>query len=211
LAAADENPFKVKTAMIAYVQGRLTAKTPTAIVVETGGIGLQLTIPLSTYEALGEVGREVRVLSYLHVREDALQLFGFSTENERRLFLLLLSVTGIGPKVAQGILSGISVDGFESAVRRQDVPALVKVPGVGKKTAERLVLELRDKIGEIGTGGSETVLSGRSGILEEAVLALVSLGYKRAQAQEAVQAVIQGEAAPALETVLRRALQRMTR
>jgi len=197
--------------MISYVQGKLAVKTPTHIVVETGGLGFQISIPLSTYESLGEPGEDVRILSHLHVREDALQLFGFATEREKQLFLMLISVTGIGPKVAQGILSGISVTEFESAVRNQDVQSLIKVPGVGKKTAERLVLELRDKIGEIKPGEKEAAFVGRPSFFEEATLALVSLGYKRPQAQEAIQAVVRHQPTLSIEEVIRKALQRISR
>lgn len=197
--------------MISYIQGKLTIKTPTAIVVETGGIGFQLSIPLSTYEALGDIGQDIRILSHLHVREDLLQLFGFATENEKRLFQLLISVTGIGPKVAQGILSGISVIEFESAIRKQDIEILVRIPGVGKKTAERLILELREKIGEIKPGAEKVIPTGQPTFFEEAVLALVSLGYKRLQAQEAVQTAIQGNPSATIEDILRKALQKISR
>jgi len=197
--------------MFYSIRGILTKKTPTSVVVEASGIGFLLSIPLSTYGALGDPGQTVDILTHLHVREDALQLFGFATEEERRLFQLLLSVTGIGPKVAQGILSGIPVQEFESAIRNQDVGALVKVPGVGKKTAERLVLELREKIGEVRPGERASVSAGARPAFEEAVLALVSLGYKRPQAQDAVQHVLQSQPALSVEDTIRKALQRLSR
>ncbi|HEX9934946.1 MAG TPA: Holliday junction branch migration protein RuvA [bacterium] len=196
--------------MISTLQGILSVKAPTSIVVETSGVGFQLSIPFSTYEALGEVGQSIRILTYLHVREDTLQLYGFATEPERRLFLLLLSVTGIGPKVAQGILSGIPVDAFESAVRKRDIEVLLRVPGVGKKTAERIVLELRDKVKDIQPEAMPLTEEGSS-LIEEAVLALVSLGYKRPQAQQAVQSIVQNEPSLTIEGVLRKALQHMSR
>jgi holliday junction DNA helicase RuvA len=191
--------------MISSVSGKLTRKSPTWIIVESGGIGFHISIPVSSYDAFGETGRDVRVLTHLHVREDALQLFGFATEAERRLFLLLISVTGVGPKLAQGILSGIAVAEFEQAVRGNDLASLTKVPGIGKKTAERLVLELKEKIGEADpkTGAGP---AGRSPMEEEAVLALVSLGYRRAQAQEAVRKTLKQDASLSLEETLRRAL-----
>jgi Holliday junction DNA helicase RuvA len=192
--------------MITTLSGRLTHKTPTWVVVETGGVGFHVIIPVSSYEALGEPGREVRILTYLHVREDTLQLYGFATEGERRLFLLLISVSGIGCKLAQGVLSGIPVVDFERAVRSQDIHALIKVPGVGRKTAERLVLELKDKIGEPKTGGEAAMTAGPVSMEEEAVLALVSLGYRRTQAQDAVQKTLRLDSALALEEVIRRAL-----
>jgi Holliday junction DNA helicase RuvA len=192
--------------MIASISGKLIRKTPTWIVVESGGIGFHISIPVSSYDAFGETGRDVHVLTHLHVREDALQLFGFASEAERRLFLLLISVSGIGPKLAQGILSGIAVGDFEQAVRTNDLASLTRVPGIGKKTAERLVLELKEKIGEAVSLTQPSDTSGRSPIEEEAVLALVSLGYRRAQAQEAIQKTVKQDRSLSLEETLRRAL-----
>ena len=174
--------------------------------VEAGGMGFHISIPISSYDALGETGREVRVLTHLHVREDALQLWGFATESEKRLFLLLISVSGIGPKLAQGILSGISVADFEEAVRNQDLSALIRVPGIGKKTAERLVLELKDKIGEATVETHLELPSQKVPTEEEAILALVSLGYKHIQAQEAVRKILKLDPLLPLEETLRRAL-----
>jgi len=192
--------------MIASISGKLIRKSPTWIVVESGGIGFHISIPVSSYDAFGETGRDIRVLTHLHVREDALQLFGFASEAERRLFLLLISVSGIGPKLAQGILSGIAVGDFEQAVRGNDLEALTKVPGIGKKTAERLVLELKEKIGEAITPAGQPAPSDRSPMEDEAVLALVSLGYRRVQAQEAVRKALKEEGSLSLEETLRRAL-----
>jgi len=192
--------------MIASISGKLIRKNPTWIVVESGGIGFHISIPLSSYDAFGETGRDIRVLTHLHVREDALQLFGFSSEAERKLFLLLISVSGIGPRLAQGILSGIAVGDFEQAVRGNDLDSLMKVPGIGKKTAERLVLELKEKIGEAGSTAEPSAAPDRSPLEEEAVLALVSLGYKRAQAQEAVRKTLKQDRSMTLEETLRRAL-----
>lgn len=195
--------------MISFIRGKLIEKAPTHAVIETHGVGFKLWIPLSSYKALGEVGQEVRVLSYLHAREDALQLFGFATEAERSLFLLLISVSGVGPKLAQGILSGISVEAFERAVHHQDVEALTAAPGVGKKTAERLALELRDKISEPGSKDGEAQPAGTQPVIEQAVLALMSLGYKRPRAKEMVQKILKGNPAVSVEEVIRQALQQM--
>lgn len=186
--------------MIAYIQGQLVKKTPTWIVVETQGMGWHISIPVSTYEAIGEVGEEIKIHTHLHVREEGIQLFGFATEREKTLFLLLISVSGIGPKLAQGILSGISVEDFERAIQNQEIETLLRVPGIGKKTAERLILELRGKISkpvEVGV---------RPSLQEESVLALMSLGYKRAQAQAVVEKVLRQESGLSVEEVLRRAL-----
>lgn len=187
--------------MIAYIQGQLIKKTPTWIVVETQGLGWHIHIPISTYEAIGEVGEELKIFTHLHVREDGVQLFGFATEREKELFLLLISVSGIGPKLAQGILSGISVEDFERAIQNQEIEALFRVPGIGKKTAERLILELRGKISRPVEGIARVSLQ------EESVLALMSLGYKRAQAQAVVEKVLRQDSGLTVEEVLRRALQ----
>lgn len=192
--------------MIAFVRGTLIEKKPTHVVVDVQGVGFQLWIPLSSFDALGEVGESVHVLAYLHAREDALRLYGFATAEERDLFLLLISVSGVGPRLAQGILSGITVEAFEGAVRRQDIAALTAAPGVGKKTAERLVLELREKIGD-GWGDRGIPAAGSAPPeAEEAVLALVSLGYKRAKALQAVQGVIRREGSISVEETVRQAL-----
>jgi len=194
--------------MISYIRGKLVEKTPTYVVVETGGIGFKLQIPLSSFEALGEIGSGIRIRAYLHAREDALQLFGFATEEERELFQLLISVSGIGPRLAQGILSGISVKEFKLAVRDQDLAKLTSAPGVGKKTAERLILELREKIGEVKTDRMPVSFA-MTPAGKEAILALVSLGYKRSRAVEVVQKLIQKEPSLLLEELIRRALQAM--
>jgi Holliday junction DNA helicase RuvA len=193
--------------MIATLSGTLVEKTPTWAVIEAGGIGFRVFIPVSSYDALGEPGGAVRVLTVLVVREDALILYGFATEAERRLFRLLVSVSGVGPKIAQGILSGISARDFSEAVRKGDAAVLTRIPGVGRKTAERLVLELKDKVGE-GDGPSAS-RPGPSRIEEEAVLALISLGYKRGQAQEAAAKAVKAEPGGTLEEILRRALRHL--
>lgn len=195
--------------MISYVRGKLVKKTPTYVVVETNGVGFKLRIPLSSFKTLGEIGEEIRVLAHLHAREDALQLFGFASEEERDLFQLLISVAGIGPRSAQGILSGISVEEFKRAVINQDVAALVSAPGVGKKTAERLVLELREKIGEKKKGGAAVPPFQTTPTAEEAIQAMMSLGYKRSRAQEVIQRVIREDISLPVEEVVRRALRQM--
>ena len=198
--------------MIAHIQGKMIEKTPTALVVETGGVGFQLLVPLSSSEKLGEPGEVVKLLTYLHVREDVLQLYGFLTVEERHLFQLLISISGVGPKLAQGILSGIEVSQFKQAVRANETAVLNKIPGVGKKTAERLVVELRDKVGladQPEAGREETGQAGRP--QEEAILALLSLGYKRNQAEKAVHSVAQEEDILSVEALLRQALTRMNR
>ena len=195
--------------MISHVLGKLVEKTPAYVVVETGGVGFKIWIPLSSFQALGEIGDQVRVLTYLHAREDVLRLFGFATPEEKDLFQLLITVSGVGPRLAQGILSGISVEEFKRAVMDQDIGLLTSAPGVGKKMAERLVLELREKIGESKSGGMAVSILSRTPAGEEAVQALVSLGYQRSRAEEVVRKVLQKETSLSVEEVIRRVLRRL--
>ena len=195
--------------MIASITGTLVSRSPTEVVLDAHGIGYSVNIPLSTYERLGQTQTTVTLLTYLHVREDTLQLYGFATEEERLLFRLLISVSGIGPKMAQGILSGISVVDLRNHIAKGNLSALTAIPGVGKKTAERLVIELRDKIGktEPGMAGQATVEDG-SELRQEALLALTSLGYNRQQAEKAIRLVLQdvrGEK-PSLQDLIKKAL-----
>ncbi len=195
--------------MISYLSGRLTGKKPTHLVVDVGGVGFRVQIPLSTFEHVGGVGESIKILTHLIVREDALQLFGFMTEGERSLFELLISVSGVGPQLAQKILSGLSVQDFTRCVVAEDGKGLSAIPGIGKKTAERLVLELRDRIGEVG--GVETQPPGLkpSGVLQEAVLALSALGATRASAERAVDAVLKQDGDLSLEQIIKQALQKV--
>ncbi len=192
--------------MIAFLRGKLASKTPTDAVIETGGVGFRLRIPLSSYRALGEVGQEMHLWTHLHAREDILQLFGFATKEERSLFELLISVSGIGPSSAQSILSGISVEAFREAIRSQDITRLTKAPGIGKKTAERLILELKEKIG-FSTDDSVESKVFSSPVEEEAVLALVSLGYKQTKAEIVTKMILERDQKLPVEEIVRRALQ----
>lgn len=178
--------------MIASLSGTLKIKTPTEVLIDVQGIGYTVSIPLSTFEKLGDIGSTTTLLTHLHVREDALQLFGFATEEERFLFKLLISVSGIGPKIAQGILSGISAVELKEHIARENVTALTAIPGVGRKTAERLIIELRDKIGklELITSSTPTLSSQQEDVRQEALLALTSLGYNRQIAEKALRQIL---------------------
>lgn len=179
--------------MITSLRGTLISKAPTEIVLEVNGIGYAIHIPLSTYERLGDIGKEMVLFTYLHVREDALQLFGFATEAERKFFKLLLSISGIGPKIAQGILSGMSVAELEENIVKGNVPALTSIQGVGRKTAERIVLELREVVAR-GERSSIAVPSGAASTAEmrhEALLALLSLGFTQQAAEKALRGALQ--------------------
>jgi holliday junction DNA helicase RuvA len=178
--------------MIEHLKGTLTSKTATFVVVEVGGLGFGVAISLNTWEKLSEVGCEVRLLTHLHVREDRLELFGFVDPQERELFRLLIGVSGIGTHLAQTILSGMSLEGLQDAVFHGRVDELIAVKGIGRKTAERMVLELRDKV-RLPPAGMEREQPGRdeSGNVEEAILALTALGIAVAAARQAVGKVVQ--------------------
>ena len=178
--------------MISSLHGRLQSKSPTEVVLEVNGVGYSISIPLSTYERLGDLNTPTSLLTHLHVREDALQLFGFATEAERELFRLLISVTGIGPRMAQGILSGITVHDLRDHLARGNLLALTAVPGIGKKLAERLVVELRDKMTRIESVQPAATPAGdrQMRMRAEALLALTSLGYSRPSAEKALRAAI---------------------
>jgi Holliday junction DNA helicase RuvA len=196
--------------MIGQLHGRLLEKSPTRVLLDVNGVGYEVMIPLSTYERLGSVGEIITLLTHLHVREDALQLYGFATSNEKQLFQLLLAVNGVGPKLAQGILSGCSVELFCSYVKQGATAALTKIPGIGKKTAERLVLELRDRIAHWDIAKDESgAVSGPAALSEEALLALVSLGYPRAEAEKAIRQALAENADLALEELIKHALRNM--
>lgn len=179
--------------MIAYLEGKLVEKTPTELVLDVGGVGYHLQIPLSTYERLGKNGSRIKILTYQYVREDAFKLFGFVTLEEKNLFELLLSVSGIGPKIALGILSCISVDDFNRFITLEDLDSLTGISGIGKKTAKRLIVELKDKIDrdfkiEKGIIFKDKV---KLDLAEQAINALISLGFTKYQAKEAVKSAIE--------------------
>ncbi len=173
--------------MIASLEGRLAAKSIDEVVIEVGGVGYRIAIPLSTYEALPAEGEEARLLTHLHVREDELTLYGFASGRERRLFATLIGVTGIGPRLALHVLSRLTPERFVGAILRGDLATLTGISGVGRKTAERMVLELKDKVVDIAgaEGAEEGVRLTTSG--EDAVKALVALGIGRRSAEEAVR------------------------
>lgn len=182
--------------MISYLEGRLVRKHPTHLILDVGGVGYMLNIPLSSYDKVGDVGTPTRVLTYLHVREDVLELFGFMTEEERELFLTLISVSGVGPKLAQGMLSGVSPTDFKRAIVEENVRALIAIPGIGRKTAQRLIVELKDRFDKAifpeGIPATAEV-SREMTAMQEAFLALLSLGFKEVEAQRAVDKVIREE------------------
>jgi Holliday junction DNA helicase RuvA len=205
--------------MIAYLAGKLREKEANTVIVDVGGVGYEVTIPLSTFYELGEPGSDVELRIFTHVREDALQLFGFKTARERDLYLKLISVQGIGAKSGITMLSGMSADEIISAIRSDNLARLTAIPGVVKKTAERLVIELRDKVGALASGSGEAAAaaagSPASGsvddVFDDALSALVNLGYQRAAADKALQQAAKDGTEMSVQKLLRAALQRLAK
>ena len=191
--------------MIGSVRGRITSKTPPQLTVEVGGVGYDLEAPMSTFFHLPAVGQDVRLLTHFVVREDAQLLYGFATEEERRMFRNLLKVSGIGPKIALALLSGMSVEAFIICVQNQDVAALVRVPGIGRKTAERMIVELKDKLSPTLSATGVAVVPVGTTPEAEAYGALVALGYRPAEATRLLKAA--GPGTHSTEELIRRALQ----
>jgi holliday junction DNA helicase RuvA len=193
--------------MIAHLRGTLLEKHPTRLVVEVGGIGLEVLVSLPTVQSVGKIGDPVSLHTVLVVREDALTLFGFSEAPERALFLKLLTVSGIGPKIALGALSGPSVPELVTAIREGNLGMLTRLPGIGKKTAERMSVELRDGLLEFE---AMEAAGAPSAARNDAVGALVSLGYNRAAAQAVVDEILRGVKMESAEELVRRALARLS-
>ncbi|HTI71833.1 MAG TPA: Holliday junction branch migration protein RuvA [Candidatus Limnocylindria bacterium] len=199
--------------MITFVHGKLVEALPTRIVVDVGGVGYELLIPLSSFDRLPQPGREVHVLTHLNIREDAHILYGFMTEDERDLFRLLINtVSGIGPKIALNILSGMKPVLFRGAVANGDVKSLSQINGVGKKTAERIVVELKDKVGQSSAweaAGSARTATPEEARLRDAASALIALGFKPVEASEAVRAAVAMLSASAtIEDIVRACLKK---
>ncbi len=199
--------------MIAYLSGKLLEKQATAVIVDVGGVGYEVTIPLSTFYELGEVGATVELRIYTHVREDAIQLYGFRTLRERELYLKLISVQGIGAKSGISMLSGMSADEIVTAIRTDNLARLTSIPGVGKKTAERLVIELRDKIVKLSAVASAEMkaegmpqMSGDT-VYDDALSALTNLGYHYNAAEKALKQAMQEGTEMSVQKLLRRSLQ----
>jgi Holliday junction DNA helicase RuvA len=202
--------------MIAYLSGKLLEKQANAVIVDVGGIGYEVTIPLSTFYELGEEGSDVSLRIYTHVREDALQLFGFKSEREKQLYLKLISVQGIGAKSGISMLSGMSAEEIVTAIRTDNLARLTSIPGVGRKTAERLVIELRDKLNEFTAQSAlERAASGTAAqaeapadaVFDDALSALVNLGYQRNAAEKALKQAIKDGTEISVQKLLRKSLQ----
>jgi Holliday junction DNA helicase RuvA len=201
--------------MIALLRGRLLEKSPSRLIVDVGGVGYDVQVPASTFFETAEPGADVLLRVHTHVREDQISLYGFGTTLELQLFEHLIAVNGIGPKLALGVLSGIEPRDLIRAVRTADVGRLTRIPGIGKKTAERVTLELKDKLGATtydAAAPSAAPVPATSDALKTDVLsALVNLGYQRAAAEKAVDAAMSASTAPTVEGVLRHALRALAR
>jgi holliday junction DNA helicase RuvA len=199
--------------MITFLNGHLVNALPTQATVDVNGVGYEVFIPLSSYDKLPPIGQPVRILTHLHVREDAQILYGFMTAAERDLFRLLVNnVSGIGPKLALAVLSGMSVNNFKTAVVNSDVIALSKISGLGKKTAERIVLELKDKVGVAAAWEASSAAHAptpEQEMANEAVLALIALGYKQVEVHRIVHDLQQKQPATSAEELVKLALKQM--
>ncbi len=200
--------------MIAFLRGRVLEKQPNKVIVDVQGVGYEVHVPLSTYYDIGDEGADVALRVYTHVREDALHLYGFLTDLERQVFERLIAVSGIGPRLAISVLSGVDAQDLIGAVQHGNVARLTGVPGVGKKTAERIVLELKDRLGQL----VPAAIAGRAPERREGnqlrvdlLSALENLGYHRPQAERAVDAILAAHPASTLEEALRGALRELMR
>jgi Holliday junction DNA helicase RuvA len=199
--------------MIAHLQGRLLEKYPNRVIVVVQGVGYEVHVPLSTFYVVGEPGSEISLRIHTHVREDALALYGFATLLELQLFERLISVSGIGPKLALAVLSGIEPDNLIAAVRGGDVARLTAIPGVGKKTAERIGLELRDKMAAFlpAEGAAASSMSPNESLKADVLSALLNLGYHRPLAERALEAALKAPGEATVEKTLRLALRELSR
>jgi Holliday junction DNA helicase RuvA len=196
--------------MIGQLRGKLAEKRPNQVLVDVGGVGYVVLVPLSSFAALGELHTEVTLLIHTHVREDALALYGFVSSREKHLFELLISASGVGPSLALKILSGMSVDELVPAIRGNNLASLTKIPGVGRKTAERIVLELKDKLDAVVVEVERPAPSTPAGVEADVVSALTNLGYETRTAEKAVEDARKEIGPGNFEKLLRSALQALS-
>ena len=197
--------------MIAHLRGRILDKQPNRLVVDVNGIGYDVAVPLSTFYGLGDAGSDIALRIHTHVREDALALYGFATRLEQDLFERLIGVSGIGPKLALAVLSGIEPAELIRAIERGDLPRLTAIPGVGKKTGERIVLELKDRLPRVRGETTAVEVVETSALKDDVLSALVNLGYHRPLAEKAVAAVVKAAPDGGFEHTLKLALRELSR
>jgi holliday junction DNA helicase RuvA len=206
--------------MIAHLSGTLLSKEPNQVIVDVGGVGYDVTIPLSTFYDLDEQKKDVQLLIYTHVKEDALQLYGFKTANERKLFVHFISVSGVGPKLGIALLSHMKAEELIESIKSNNLARLTQIPGVGRKTAERLVVDLRDKMiqlsqsqvaEETGVRPETTYVSFEDTARADALSALLNLGYQRSGAEKAIDAALAEGGDVTVESILRRSLKKLAR
>ena len=205
--------------MIAHLSGRLLSKEPNSVIVDVSGVGYEVAIPLSTFYELENEGSNVQLRIYTHVKEDALQLYGFKTTRERELFINFISVSGIGPKLGIALLSGMSADELVASIKNNNLARLTLIPGVGRKTAERLIVDLREKmtalaapVGDDAAAGTEApIQSSEDDVRSQALSGLLNLGWQKSAAEKAVDSVLREEGEITVESVLRRGLRKLAR
>ena len=206
--------------MIAHLSGTLLSKEPNQVIVDVGGVGYDVTIPLSTFYELDDQKSDVQLLIYTHVKEDALQLYGFKTAGERKLFVHFISVSGVGPKLGIALLSHMKAEELIESIKSNNLARLTQIPGVGRKTAERLVVDLRDKMiqlsqaqvaEQIGTKPEAMNVSSEDFVRGDALSALLNLGYQRSAAEKAIDAALNEGGDITVESILRRSLKKLAR
>ncbi len=197
--------------MIASLRGRLLEKHPNFVIIDAGGVGYAVTVPVSTFSHIGGIGEEVRLLIYTHVREDTLALYGFAGGREKELFEKLITISGIGPRLAVTILSGLPTDELLDAIRVGDAKRLTRIPGVGRKTGERIALELREKLESLDTDERPEGVSLSDAMQQDVVSTLVNLGCNRAAADKAVRKAVAEGVAVEFELLFRRSMELISR
>lgn len=206
--------------MIAHLNGKLLTKEPNAVIVDVAGVGYEVNIPLSTFYELENEGSNVQLRIYTHVKEDALQLYGFKTVRERELFVNFISVSGIGPKLGIALLSGMSTDELIASIKSNNLARLTLIPGVGRKTAERLIVDLREKMTalaasqvaeEPGAISDASIATSDDDVRAQALSGLLNLGYQRSAAEKAIDSVLREDGEVTVESVLRRGLRKLAR
>lgn len=196
--------------MIGYITGKIISKKPTQSLIDVNGIGYLVNTSINTFDKLSEEGETTSLHTYLAVKEDSLTLFGFYTLAEKELFEILISINGVGPKLAQGVLSGISADEFKDAIINNNISRLVAIPGVGKKTAERMMIELRDKIDNVSASDSN-LSSGSYSVKDDAVAALLGLGYNQKTADKIITNILSSNQQISLEELIKESLRNLNK